>query len=875
MSENSNSNDDDSSFTSIIEDAAAQMMQNIPEQAAPPSSPVQSSSPLPGTSNLTSTFPGPFGLFPPGSASLRNFEGPSLLLAPRTLTPSLRRYEPEQDYVANSHTLHFINHAEPIIGTSSTSRTDIIPNLQDEPAPLPTRDQASPSGDDPTIPPTSPIFNPLPLPPTFPTNEQGAPESADDQPRTAPNTVERLLEMMRTLSIQDPEEDGNEEDPPSPVERRWRGTGWFLRSPENPFPAADDNLVERPLPIPRAHNPNRGLQERAQTIIEKLETLDHDLVQRFCALGCAGGEEGDRCTICWESFVEVPESASKGEEGKEDEERVVSLPCAHIFHSSCLKQWFITPSTTCPVCRFEMDPLHLLAGGGPASYFARGGGRLVRMDRVSPTGDTFPETTWVDDVDVNRRRVEVEEEEYEAENDWTDEDDWTDEEDDFLTEDEEDRPFLLPREIYRVPIEGEDEDEEAPQLEEVIRTDYRERGVEEESGDETTDDDSVPDLEGHTRSNYQGQDVIENQASIEASTISTQESVPPALTSTSRENPERVTIEIVDSSPSTSRSASPVQPAVFEWVEELAGVNEWESRAELRSSPVRQSGIRIIYDFDASSSVAAERSSSPSLSPRLSPSTSPGPLSLQSESSSRFVSDSREILLSMSPGRSNSSLQQPDSPRTGQRANEPALSTSETDRAVTSAETEAEWGSLSGFLSVPQSNRSLLSGMIRPRDLSPEVISALTLHDPIEPSSSITRAEGPATSVADGTIEGQGEAGSGFSFASQSRRNIYPITRWPSPVPMESRRQDSATTISGWSISSSPMLGVPASGVLPGLPFGADDATRAEGRRWTSGWAARGVRREWRVPNGVVDEAGGVRAWITKREKELSEERQS
>ncbi|KAL5501380.1 hypothetical protein ACEPAH_8640 [Sanghuangporus vaninii] len=40
--------------------------------------------------------------------------------------------------------------------------------------------------------------------------------------------------------------------------------------------------------------------------------------------------------------------------------KVVSLPCAHVFHSSCLLPWFSRPGqTTCPVCRFNVDPENL------------------------------------------------------------------------------------------------------------------------------------------------------------------------------------------------------------------------------------------------------------------------------------------------------------------------------------------------------------------------------------------------------------------------------------------------------------------------------------------------------------------------------------
>ncbi|KAG8753311.1 hypothetical protein FRC14_006148 [Serendipita sp. 396] len=36
---------------------------------------------------------------------------------------------------------------------------------------------------------------------------------------------------------------------------------------------------------------------------------------------------------------------------------LVALPCAHVFHAtSCLKPWFENGKTTCPTCRFDIDP---------------------------------------------------------------------------------------------------------------------------------------------------------------------------------------------------------------------------------------------------------------------------------------------------------------------------------------------------------------------------------------------------------------------------------------------------------------------------------------------------------------------------------------
>jgi hypothetical protein len=45
------------------------------------------------------------------------------------------------------------------------------------------------------------------------------------------------------------------------------------------------------------------------------------------------------CPICSEDYSE--------------HEDVVKLPCAHIYHSSCLLPW-LESKRTCPICRFEV-----------------------------------------------------------------------------------------------------------------------------------------------------------------------------------------------------------------------------------------------------------------------------------------------------------------------------------------------------------------------------------------------------------------------------------------------------------------------------------------------------------------------------------------
>lgn len=126
--------------------------------------------------------------------------------------------------------------------------------------------------------------------------------------------------------------------------------------------------------------------ERAKKLIGSLESLEGLLLDRFCQIGGGGGEHNDECMICWESLkaepdvisgkaratlnhevsttntrdpstggVEIPVTDTKDVAG------AVALPCFHVFHSKCLVPWFTRLFTTCPVCRFDLDPDKLLA----------------------------------------------------------------------------------------------------------------------------------------------------------------------------------------------------------------------------------------------------------------------------------------------------------------------------------------------------------------------------------------------------------------------------------------------------------------------------------------------------------------------------------
>lgn len=57
----------------------------------------------------------------------------------------------------------------------------------------------------------------------------------------------------------------------------------------------------------------------------------------------------------------TPATAPTAEPEEEiDPNKIVCLPCAHVFHAACLVPWFSRPrQTTCPTCRFNIDPENL------------------------------------------------------------------------------------------------------------------------------------------------------------------------------------------------------------------------------------------------------------------------------------------------------------------------------------------------------------------------------------------------------------------------------------------------------------------------------------------------------------------------------------
>ena len=120
---------------------------------------------------------------------------------------------------------------------------------------------------------------------------------------------------------------------------------------------------------------------RAQVVIDGLEPVSKGLLSRYEAIRSDDHQKGRAsCAVCYEPLDLDPSHDVEDQNPSEPiptENRkllvtlpyyaafpeVVAFPCLHLFHSECLFPW-LARKTTCPTCRFDVDPDSLTLNGG-------------------------------------------------------------------------------------------------------------------------------------------------------------------------------------------------------------------------------------------------------------------------------------------------------------------------------------------------------------------------------------------------------------------------------------------------------------------------------------------------------------------------------
>jgi hypothetical protein len=140
---------------------------------------------------------------------------------------------------------------------------------------------------------------------------------------------------------------------------------------------------------------------RAEILLKGLEPVSHDEVARYQRLrGGDGPDELATCAVCRESLLSTESdpplatieainiTAFTRLPFRLTVQDVLALPCMHLFHQQCLSPW-LAIKTTCPTCRFDIDPRSLTHKSNPD---------IVRNRWQISGGISL--TTWLDEEEA-------------------------------------------------------------------------------------------------------------------------------------------------------------------------------------------------------------------------------------------------------------------------------------------------------------------------------------------------------------------------------------------------------------------------------------------------------------------------------------------
>lgn len=109
--------------------------------------------------------------------------------------------------------------------------------------------------------------------------------------------------------------------------------------------------------------------KRAETLLAGMEIASDDLIRRYEKLRTGSEEDVDGCAICRDDLLDKAPDVTDTQDVvtlyavlpfHPEPDCIIAFPCAgkHLFHRDCLAPW-LARKTTCPTCRFDIDPLSL------------------------------------------------------------------------------------------------------------------------------------------------------------------------------------------------------------------------------------------------------------------------------------------------------------------------------------------------------------------------------------------------------------------------------------------------------------------------------------------------------------------------------------